>query len=120
MLTLNSAIPSTGAAFDPRDFAALERTNLGYARTANAFAIFGVLMTQLYVLANFDRTFGIVFACVAYCGAIVITALGCFRYFALQQALTLRKPLHTGWYLLLIWMFTILMAVGLFLAIITD
>lgn len=77
-------------------------------------------MTQLYVIANFDRNVGIVFASITYSGAIIITAMGCFRYFTMQKALVRRTPIHKGCYMMSIWVFTFAIAVGLCITVLVS
>ena len=82
---------------------ALERTFLGYLRTALALSIISVIIAQLYRLEhppNPDRMFGffnlgIPLACVCIGAAIMVFFFGAYRFWRQQNAM-LRGKVHAG------------------------
>jgi uncharacterized membrane protein YidH (DUF202 family) len=62
---------------DPRDHHALERTFMAYIRTSNTFVSLGVVIVQLFILANTNRTTGIVLTVFRFAIAILMTILAC-------------------------------------------
>jgi len=83
---------------DPRDYLALERTYLGWFRTSSAVITLGVVLTQLFVLKDTDRTKGKVLGAILAGGGIVTNLIGCERYFRQQRLLAQGKALTGGWY----------------------
>lgn len=85
---------------DPRDFLALERTFLAYIRTSAALVLFGVVVTQLFVLKRFDPAAGVALAGASEAGGIIIVLIGCARYFRQQTLLARGKTVVAGWHLM--------------------
>jgi uncharacterized membrane protein YidH (DUF202 family) len=85
--------------------AANERTFLGYLRTGQAFAVLGVIISQLMELNHTQQpspTIGyfivsrpLSLAC--HGSAAVITTLGAVRFFRLQKSMALGQALSGGW-----------------------
>lgn len=88
-----------------RDHFALERTYLGYFRTALALAFLGVFIAQLFRLQhsqNPDPVFGffvlgIPLSCTCTVAAIVVNLLGTYRFWRQQNAMLRGKILGGGW-----------------------
>lgn len=82
---------------------ALERTFLAYMRTAAALSMQGVLIAQLFRLqgshsAQFDfYTVGIPLSVVFHACAILVTAMGAFRFWRQQHAIARGKVYAGGW-----------------------
>ena len=85
---------------DPRDYLALERTFLGWMRTATALVSLGVVITQLFILRNLDPTAGKILGALFALGGVCIALVGCIRYFRHQSLLTQGKTLSGGWHVL--------------------
>jgi uncharacterized membrane protein YidH (DUF202 family) len=93
-----------------RDHLALERTFLGYLRTSLAFAITGVLIAQLFRLQHSLNpnahygffVLGIPLAVVFLFAAMIVLALGAFRFWSQQRALVRGKVRAGGWEVLVI------------------
>ena len=87
----------------PFPLPALERTFLGYLRTALALSMISVVIAQLYRLEhspNPDRVFGffvlgIPLACVCIGAAIMVLLFGAYRCWRQQNAI-LRGKVHAG------------------------
>jgi len=80
------------SAYPPTDVhPALERTYLAYIRTGNAFATLGIAIDQLFRLHGASRATGAVFGSLCTALGIVITIIGCLRYFRQQ-----RQIMHWG------------------------
>ncbi len=101
---------------DPRDYLALERTFLGYIRTATTLISLGVVITQLFVFKKVDPKKGSILGAITSAGGIVIVLIGCARYFRQQKYLTHGKTISAGWDLVAIWM--ILVAISLLVFVI--
>ena len=87
--------PTTNS--DPRDYLALERTHLAYVRTAVALISFGVVLVQLFILKGVNRITGVCLGAIC-CGAgLLVTLMGCIRYFVQQKALERGKATAGGW-----------------------
>ena len=82
---------------DPRDYLALERTFLGWARTSLALVSLGVLVTQLFVLDDVNRRKGEVLGCVLTVAGMVVMVAGAIRYFREQERLVQGKATVGGW-----------------------
>ncbi|OJD14824.1 hypothetical protein AJ78_04880, partial [Emergomyces pasteurianus Ep9510] len=88
-----------------RDHFALERTYLAYIRTSLAFAFQGVLVAQLFSLQNRQKpetAFGFYavgrpLACASHACAIVVAAVGAYRFWRQQNALARGKVHAGGW-----------------------
>ncbi|KGQ01986.1 hypothetical protein PAAG_11159 [Paracoccidioides lutzii Pb01] len=84
---------------------ALERTFLAYIRTSLSFAFHGVLIAQLFSLQNrenHDTTFGfytvgLPLACACHACAILVAAVGAYRFWRQQNALARGKVHAGGW-----------------------
>lgn len=93
-----------------------ERTVLGYIRTAQAFSIMGVIISQLMRLQrseNPDPHLGfyvvsVPLACICHIMALLITLLGCYRFFEWQNNMARGWAISGGWVLLLIFMLSLL------------
>ena len=109
---------STG--HDPRDHHALERTFLAYIRTSNAFVSLGVVIAQLFLLANVNRTTGIVFAALVLAIAILMTVLACGRFFYQQKLMMHGRIRAGGWDVTLIWVSTVGLCLGLLVAVLVS
>ena len=87
----------------PFPLPALERTFLGYLRTALALSMISVIIAQLYRLQhapNPNNVFGyfvlsIALACVCIGAAIVVLLFGAYRFWRQQNAI-LRGKVHAG------------------------
>ncbi len=77
---------------DPRDYLALERTYLGWFRTSSVVVTLGVVITQLFVLKDVDRTKGKILGSILAGGGIIE------RYFRQQRLLARGKALTGGLY----------------------
>ncbi|PGH05419.1 hypothetical protein GX51_02943 [Blastomyces parvus] len=88
-----------------RDHFALERTYLAYIRTSLAFAFQGALIAQLFSLQNKqsqDSAFGFnavgkPLACACHACAIIVAAVGSYRFWKQQNALARGKVRAGGW-----------------------
>lgn len=83
---------------DPRDYLALERTYLGWFRTSSAAVTLGVVITQLFVLKDVDRSKGKILGSILAGGGIITNIIGCERYFRQQRLLARGKALTGGLY----------------------
>lgn len=72
---------------DPRDYLALERTYLAYMRTSVALVSFGIVLLQLFILKNVNRTTGVCLAAACSGAGFLVSLLGCCRYFIQQKTL---------------------------------
>ncbi|KAL8715231.1 MAG: hypothetical protein Q9220_001189 [cf. Caloplaca sp. 1 TL-2023] len=81
---------------DPRDYLALERTYLAHVRTANALALFGVTLLQLFRLHNVDPKAGLALGALSSGSSIFIIVSSCRRYFLQQKKLTIGKAVGAG------------------------
>jgi len=85
-----------------------ERTFLAYIRTANTFALFGVLNAQLFRLnksplpgAAFNfYDVGVPLACCCYMVAILLTVIGMLKYLRCQNLMAQGMALAGGWEIL--------------------
>jgi uncharacterized membrane protein YidH (DUF202 family) len=105
---------------DPRDHHALERTFLAYIRTSNAFVSLGVVIAQLFILADANRTTGIVLAAIVFAIAIVMAMLACARFFYQQKLLLRGRTTAGGWDVIVIWASTTGLCLGLFVAVLVS
>jgi uncharacterized membrane protein YidH (DUF202 family) len=105
---------------DPRDHLALERTFLAYIRTSNAFVLLGVVIVQLFILADANRTTGIVLAVFVLAIAIMVVMLACARFFYQQNLLLRGRTTASGWDVILIWASTVGLCLGLFVAVLVS
>jgi uncharacterized membrane protein YidH (DUF202 family) len=105
---------------DPRDHYALERTFLAYIRTSNTFVSLGVVIAQLFLLANANRTTGIVLAVLVFAIAIMMAMLACARFFNQQKLLLRGRTTAGGWDVILIWASTAGLFLGLFIAVLVS
>ena len=105
---------------DPRDHLALERTFLAYIRTSNSFVLLGVVIVQLFILADANRTTGIVFAAFVSTMATLVAMLGCARYFYQQKLLLRGRTTAGGWDVHLIWASTVGLCLGLFITVLVS
>ncbi|KAJ5579488.1 uncharacterized protein N7459_005473 [Penicillium hispanicum] len=86
-----------------RDYFALERTFLAYIRTSVVIAMQGVLIAQLFRLqrspASEDRLkfyqVGIPLSVTCHCVAVIVAAIGAYRFWR-QQSAFLRGKVHAG------------------------
>lgn len=107
-----------------------ERTALGWIRTAQAFAMMGVIIAQLmrlYRSPSPDPVFGffvvsVPLSLLCHVMAMVITILGCCRYLHWQSEMARGNAISSGWELIVIFVLTILvcLASGLTLPNLTD
>jgi uncharacterized membrane protein YidH (DUF202 family) len=105
---------------DPRDHHALERTFLAYIRTSDAFVSLGVVIVQLFILADTNRTTGIVLGVFVFAIAIVMAMLACARFFYQQKLLLRGRTAAGGWDVILIWASTAGLCLGLFVAVLVS
>jgi uncharacterized membrane protein YidH (DUF202 family) len=105
---------------DPRDHLALERTFLAYIRTSNAFVSLGVVIVQLFILADANRTTGIVLAGFIFAIAILMAMLACARFFRQQKLLLRGSTTASGWDINLIWASMVGLCLGLFVAVLVS
>lgn len=95
-----------------RDHLANERTVLSYIRTAQAFAQLGVVIAQLLRLQNSsisDRSFfdvSLPLAGIFIASAIVVSILGCSRFFNWQRVLVRGQAVSSGWEMLTVFCLT--------------
>ena len=80
---------------------ALERTFLSYLRTSSILALTGVMIAQLHMLQQSDKTLeryepGMVLAMACYASATWILLCGACRFMRFQQALVRGKSLVGG------------------------
>ncbi|KLJ05828.1 hypothetical protein EMPG_10746 [Blastomyces silverae] len=88
-----------------RDHFALERTYLAYIRTSLAFAFQGALIAQLFSLQNKQdqntafgfNAVGRPLACACHACAIIVAAMGSYRFWRQQNALARGKVQAGGW-----------------------
>ncbi|OJD20249.1 hypothetical protein ACJ73_08418, partial [Blastomyces percursus] len=88
-----------------RDHFALERTYLAYIRTSLAFAFQGALIAQLFSLQNKQdqnsafgfNAVGRPLACACHGCAIIVAAVGSYRFWRQQSALARGKVQAGGW-----------------------
>lgn len=81
-----------------------ERTALGYFRTAQAFAMLGVVIAQFMRLQrslNPDPVLGffvvsVPFSCMCHVMALFTASLGCYRFFKWQSAMTKGQAMSGG------------------------
>ena len=92
--------PSTNS--DPRDYLALERTYLAYMRTSLALVSFGIVLLQLFILKNVSRTTGVCLAAACSGAGVLVSLLGCCRYFIQQKTLERGRAKAGGWDMLAI------------------
>ncbi|KAL1969219.1 hypothetical protein VTN77DRAFT_473 [Rasamsonia byssochlamydoides] len=103
-----------------RDYFALERTFLAYIRTSVVFSMQGVLIAQLFRLQNshstrFDfYTVGIPLSVAFHGCAILISAMGAFRFWRQQHAIARGKVYAGGWEMNCIGMLAMLATLTLF------
>ncbi|KAI4262728.1 MAG: hypothetical protein L6R42_002100 [Xanthoria sp. 1 TBL-2021] len=81
---------------DPRDYLALERNFLAHIRTANALALFGVALVQLFRLGKEDSKAGLALGATCAGGGMIIALAGAYRYFLLQSRLRRGKAAAGG------------------------
>lgn len=105
---------------DPRDHLALERTFLAYIRTSNAFVLLGVVIVQLFILADANRTTGLVLSVSVFAIAIAMAMLACTRFFYQQKLLLRGRTTAGGWDVILIWASTAGLCLGLFIAVLVP
>ncbi|KIW26293.1 uncharacterized protein PV07_09398 [Cladophialophora immunda] len=106
-----------------RDHLANERTFLGYLRTAQAFAMVGVVIAQFFRLnhslhPNTNLGFfvvGVPLSCVCHGSAILISGLGALRFIRCQKAMARGYALSGGWEMTCIGMLTTLILLSIFL-----
>lgn len=87
---------------DPRDYLALERTYLAYMRTSVALVSFGIVLLQLFILKNVNRTTGVCLAAACSGAGSLMSLLGCCRYFTQQKTLERGRTKAGGWDMLAI------------------
>ena len=109
-----------GRSGDPRGYLALERTHLGWIRTSSALVSFGVVITQLYILRDADRTIGIVLSIILSCGGIIIALLGSVRYFAIQRLLVQGKAVAGGLHVVILIALLLLILLALFISLVVK
>lgn len=109
--------PSGG---DPRDYLALERTFLGWVRTSLALISLAVVVTQLFVFKNLDRTKGIVLGCILTSVGMAIVIGAAVRYFRAQELLVRGKALTGGWEAIGLWGLLVLVVGALFIVVLVD
>ena len=85
-----------------------------------ALISFGVIITQLFVLRDVSPKKGKILGVIMACGGIIVTLLGCIRYFEQQRLLVLGKALSGGWHhqILIVTLMSIL--ITLFVMVIID
>ncbi|KIX97786.1 uncharacterized protein Z520_06564 [Fonsecaea multimorphosa CBS 102226] len=106
-----------------RDHLANERTFLGYLRTAQAFAMVGVVIAQVFRLNHSLHpnphlgffVVGVPLSCVCHGSAILISGLGAFRFIRYQKAMARGYALSGGWEMTCIGMLTTLVLISIFL-----
>ncbi len=62
-----------------------------------ALVLFGVMVTQLFVLKKVDRAPGVALGSVCAAGGIVVALVGGVRYFGQQKLLVRGKTVAAGW-----------------------
>jgi uncharacterized membrane protein YidH (DUF202 family) len=105
---------------DPRDHHALERTFLAYIRTSNAFVSLGVVIFQLFILADANQTTGLVLTVCVFAVAILLVMLACARFFYQQKHLLRGRTTTGGWDINLIWASTVGLCLGLFVVVLVS
>ena len=85
---------------DPRDYLALERSFLAWQRTATTLVSLGVVITQLFILRNFNPAAGKILGAILALGGVSIALVGCSRYFRHQNLLVQGKTISGGWHVL--------------------
>ena len=105
---------------DPRDYLALERTYLGWLRTSIALVSLGVVVTQLFVLKDLDRTKGIILGCLLAGSGIFILFGAAIRYFRAQELLAKGKALTGGWEAIGLWLLLLVVIAVLFLVVVIE
>lgn len=119
-------ITISASASAARDHLANERTALSYIRSAQAFAITGVVISQLLRILhapNPNPTFGffvvsIPLAAVCHAMALVVTVIGCWRFLHWQSALSRGDALSSGWEFLIVFGLTGLILLCMFVMVV--
>lgn len=101
-----------------RDHLANERTALGYIRSAEAFAVLGVIISQLLRLSHVSdpsTTFGffvvsVPLAAICHVMALIVTVLGCYRFLHWQAEISRGYAISSGWEMLLVFVLAILVS----------
>ena len=115
---------ATGPALDSSSHvAALERTFLGYLRTSVAFAMTGVIISQLFRLQhavnpNLNLGFfvlGIPLSATFICFAMFVLLIGAFRFWSQQSSMARGKVRAGGWEISVLMACSILVSLVLFL-----
>lgn len=105
---------------DPRDYLALERTYLGWFRTSSAIVTLGVVITQLFVLKDLDRTKGKILGAILAAGGIFTNIVGCERYFRQQRLFAQGRALTGGWYSVALLTLQALIILTLFVVVLVE
>ena len=105
---------------NPRDYFALERTYLGWARTSVTIVSFGIVITQLFILQSLDSTKGKVLGAVLACGGIVTSLLGCIRFLRQQRLLVEGKALSAGWHTTVLLALLLMILLTLFVIVLVQ
>lgn len=95
-----------------------ERTALGYMRTAQAFAILGVVIAQLMRLQRSptpDPSLGFLIisvplSCTCHIMALLTACLGCYRFFQWQSTMTRGQAISGGFAITSLFAFTFLVS----------
>ena len=118
--TISLKIEEGGIGGDLRDYLALERTFLAWSRTAISLISFGVVITQLFILKDVDPLQGKIIGAVICCEGIMVTLLGCIRYFRQQNLLMQGKALSAGWHPQVLFVMLLCMHMTLVVLVILD
>ena len=87
-----------------------ERTFLGFVRTAQAFSMTGIYVAQLMRLQHSPTptktigffAVGVPLSCICQIIAMIVTVIGAFRFFKIQNNLALNWAVSGGWEILAI------------------
>ncbi|KIW83003.1 hypothetical protein Z517_02246 [Fonsecaea pedrosoi CBS 271.37] len=100
-----------------------ERTFLGYLRTAQAFAMVGVILAQVFRLNHSLHpnphlgffVVGVPLSCVCHGAAVLVSGIGALRFIRHQKTMARGYSLSGGWELTSIGMLTTLILLSIFL-----
>lgn len=118
LVVLHTSDAPTGG--DPRDYLSLERTFLAYIRTASALVSLGVIVTQLFILNKLNTRTGSIFGAIISAGGVVVTLIGCSRYFKQQKYLTCGKAISAGWDIVVLWLIIFAISISIFVVLLVQ
>lgn len=79
-----------------------------------------MVVTQLFVLKKVDPRTGSILGAVATGGGIVMTLIGCARYFKQQKRLTHGKSVAAGWDVVTVWAIVVAILSALFVVVLAQ